>query len=177
LYYNDNANKFLYYTGTNWVYLVTGSSSSAGVTSIVAGNAIERNPASGDVTISVIENAINIPIENLTNFPSQTGHAGEYLQTTGTMTQWNEPVTSLNTFTGDVIVTAGTNVTISNVAGVITINSSAAGEGYFISNLEGGDATEVYGGGGVLPIEGGNASSVYGGVAASPLDGGNASSF
>jgi hypothetical protein len=114
------------------VVTISAASGGAGAVSSVAGR-------TGEITLTT---------NDMANWPSPTGNAGKYLSTDGTTYIWDDPlenggVSTVNSLTGDLVLTAGANVTLSAnpSTGAITIaanTTAGTGDVTSVNSLVGG---------------------------------------
>ena len=103
IYYNTVDKKYYIFDGTSWnTYQDVLEPTPADTLSI------DSAPTSGSSNL-VTSGGVYSAIQGIDALPSQTGQSGKYLTTNGTSASWgsiNIPVTSVNTQTGDVVLTA-----------------------------------------------------------------------
>lgn len=103
IYYNTTDKKYYVFDGTSWnTYQDVIETTAAGTLSI------DSSPTSNSSNL-VTSGGVYTAIQNVDALPSQTGQSGKYLTTDGTDASWASitiPVTSVNTKTGAVTLTA-----------------------------------------------------------------------
>ena len=103
IYYNTVDKKYYIFDGTSWnTYQDVIETTAAGTLSI------DSSPTSNSSNL-VTSGGVYTAIQNVDALPSQTGQSGKYLTTDGTDASWASitiPVTSVNTKTGAVTLTA-----------------------------------------------------------------------
>lgn len=103
IYYNTVDKKYYIFDGTSWnTYQDVIETTAAGTLSI------DSSPTSNSNNL-VTSGGVYTAIQNVDALPSQTGQSGKYLTTDGTDASWASitiPVTSVNTKTGAVTLTA-----------------------------------------------------------------------
>lgn len=123
VYYNTTDKNFYRYNGTSWV-----TYQNALDTATVSEVSIDSTPTQSSTNL-VTSGGVYAAIQaGGSGLPSQTGHSGEFLTTDGTDASWanpSYPVTSVNTKTGVVSLTASDVSAISTSNLVTSVSSQS----------------------------------------------------
>lgn len=138
---SPTTNQLLQYNGTNWVNVNIPAVTSVDV-SVPTGLAVSGNPitSSGTIAISyaagysipttISQSNWNDAYTFVSNFPTQTGNAGRFLTTNGSVLSWANVATGSVTSVAVATGSTGTDVNVSGspitTSGTITINIPSA---------------------------------------------------
>lgn len=139
IYYNTTDKNFYRYNGTSWVTYqeiidangVLVGDGEGGITGLTTETAttvsIDNSPTASSNNL-VTSGGVYTAIQNIDALPSQTSQNGKFLTTNGTTASWANPpypVTSVNTKTGVVSLTASDVSAISTSALVTSVSSQS----------------------------------------------------